>query len=74
MYGTSVSANNLCHMALVAKPERDSAKHRYKLIECMQVASWITYSIEVPGKMIKKTIEGLQSILHLQFKKSWGHV
>ena len=39
MYGTSVSANNLCHMALVAKPERDSAKHRYKLIECMQVAS-----------------------------------
>ena len=24
-------------MTLVAKPERDKAKHRYKLIECMQV-------------------------------------
>ena len=34
-------------------------------------ASLITYSIEVPDKMIKKMIEGLQSILHLQFKKSW---
>ena len=28
---------NLCHMKLVAKPVRDSAKHRYKLTECMQV-------------------------------------
>ena len=33
----SVYANHLCHMKLVAKPERDSAKHSYKLIECMQV-------------------------------------
>ena len=33
----SIYANHLCHMKLVAKPERDSAKHRYKLIECMQV-------------------------------------
>ena len=40
-------------MTLVAKPERDSAKHRYKLIECMH-ASLMTYSIEVPGKMMKK--------------------
>ena len=37
MYGTWVYANHLCHMRLVAKPERDSAKYRYKLIECMQV-------------------------------------
>ena len=33
----SIYANHLCHMKLVAKPERDSAKHRYKFIECMQV-------------------------------------
>ena len=33
----SIYANNLSDMKLVAKPERDSAKHRYKLIECMQV-------------------------------------
>ena len=37
MYGTWVNANHLCHMALAEKPERDSAKQRYKLIECMQV-------------------------------------
>ena len=37
MYGTSVSASHLCHKTLVAKPQRDSLKHRYKLIECMQV-------------------------------------
>ena len=45
----------ICHMKLVAKPERDSAKDRYKLIECMfnACASLITYSIEVTGKMIK---------------------
>ena len=47
----SIYANNLCDMKLVAKPERDSAKHRHKLIECMH--GLITYSIEVPGKMIK---------------------
>ena len=37
IYGTSVYANHLCHMTLVAKSERDSAKHRYKLIECVHV-------------------------------------
>ena len=31
----SIYANNLSDMKLVAKPERDSAKNRYKLIECM---------------------------------------
>ena len=46
-------ANHLCHMTLVAKPKRHSAKHRHKLIEPVY-ASLITCSIEVPDKMIKK--------------------
>ena len=40
-------------MTLVAKPERDGPKYRYKLIIIAHVCKLNNTSIDVPGKMIK---------------------
>ena len=50
MSGTWINANHFCHMALVAKPERDSAKYRYKLIDWCKFNNIFDRGT---GKMIK---------------------
>ena len=60
MYGTWVRANNLCHMTLVAKPERDSANTDKSSLNVCNINNNIFYR----GTRWND----------LQFKKSWGHV